>query len=152
MKIKNLFFPLTVLLLSLSMLSFVSCNDDDEDKETSSEIVDATSNIVGTWMCIGNKGWETWDGGEESWENDELGLVLNFQEDGTGVMNDDGNTELFKWSIKGDKLRISFIEDGYQETETLTIKTLNTESLVVEYHDKDGKYETWSQETFKRLK
>ncbi len=59
------------------------------------------------------------------------GAFLSFYQDGTVSMTMDGETDAFTYSVEGDQLILTIVEDGETITQAFTILTLTETSLVL---------------------
>ena len=135
---------LSYILIALC-IGFTGCSDDDEGVNG-----DAKTLIIGTWESTWYKGYEIYNGKKETWDEAYTEDIYTFKNDGSGVYQDiSGSTihsENFKWSISGDKLKISL--DGYSDE--ATIKTLNESTAVLTSYEKDEEGEFYNEITFKK--
>ena len=98
------------------------------------------SSLEGRWEIVSIE--ERWDG--ESYVMDDIDGFFQFNDDGTGVLNIEGQSDNFTWStngreivlnlggmgnetatyrISGSTLTITFVEDGY--TDIFTLRRVN---------------------------
>ena len=117
----------TLRLLSYFMVialcvGFVSCSDDDDEKNYSTL-------IVGTWQLTHTKGWEMYQGEKDTWDKDDNSEFFVIKADGSGYTYDLGyenEREPFTWYINGNTVTI---EDD--EISKITINELTSNKLVV---------------------
>lgn len=130
-----------MMIVALSA-GFASCsNDDDFD----------SANLVGTWQSTWSEGWakdpkNPTDDGE--WNEATTGEDVNtmtFNADGTGI---DGDGDTFIWKLDGDVITTVY---GKNSSNGKVLKLTKTE-LVVESTYKEGTFETYSKDTFKKVK
>ena len=109
----------TTLLMVMLAVNFTACSD-DEDEQTIIE----QANLIGKWQT-------TWE---------KIHKVENDKEvatsDGTCTEGyaDGGYTETSRWSLKDNKLTISY-DDGYSDV--LTVNELTATKLVLAFEDWD---------------
>ena len=150
-KIRNYFVLMMVALISVA--SFTSCNGDDDDDPESPV---SNSKIVGTWKCTHEKYIYKKNGKvvEEYDEPYDSYLLYEFTSKGTLIMSETGVTELFTYTLTGDKLTITD-DDG--DTGVVYVKKLNKNNLEIEFTDKgtldDGTtYEEYNYAKFEKIK
>lgn len=122
------------LLMVLCAVNFTACSDDDEnDKPVIEE-----ANLIGKWQSTWEKIHKVENGKEvvtsdEAYTND----LWEFKTDGTCIESrvDGGYTETSRWSLKGDKLTVSY-NDGYNDD--YTVKELTANKLVLAFEDWDN--------------
>lgn len=97
---------LSILMVSFVALAMVSCNKDDDNKNTNNNTNAGTNTqftqwMIGTWLVD----YASFNGTEETPEN----MKMYFYLDGSGLMNDNGETEnnQFVWSISGNTITIT---------------------------------------------
>lgn len=101
---------LSILMVSFVALAMVSCNKDDDNKNTNNNTNNNTNAgtntqftqwMIGTWQVD----YASFNGTEETPEN----MKMYFYFDGSGLMNDNGETEnnQFVWSISGNTITIT---------------------------------------------
>ena len=97
---------LSILMVSFVALAMVSCNKDDDNKNTNNNTNAGTNTqftqwMIGTWLVD----YASFNGTEETPEN----MKMYFYFDGSGLMNDNGETEnnQFVWSISGNTITIT---------------------------------------------
>lgn len=137
---KNLKY-LSLLLLAVLSIAFVSCKDDDDVNK---------NDLVGTWQSTWNKGYERYadhpDWNDE-WDEAYTDDSVTFNSDQTGT---DGEGFSFTWNLDGDQLTLKFAK----ESQTAKVAKLNSSELVIEFFeegtDEDGPYEYFDQTTFKK--
>ena len=114
------------MIAVLSVASFTSCKDDDDDSKSNE------SRLVGTWVA------DVYESGEYY----TLTLALNKDGKGLYIVEDDSDSEssAIKWSVIGENiLSIAFADDDYEDPISYSF-TLS----------KDGKTLSWSMYTFKK--
>ncbi len=96
----------SILMVSFVALAMVSCNKDDDNKNTNNNTNAGTNTqftqwMIGTWQVD----YASFNGTEETPEN----MKMYFYFDGSGLMNDNGETEnnQFVWSISGNTITIT---------------------------------------------
>lgn len=139
-------------LLSVMILGFTACSDDD-DKEPGS-----SAELVGTWKFVNGYYIEKENGKiireENDGGSDDERLV--FKADGycgsyiRGHLSDAGT-----WTYKGGNIYVTFNDEGDVYTESLKVLELTTATLTVEYADKEKVGETtfeyYSKETYRKV-
>lgn len=121
---------LAALMMAVVCVSLSSCSDDDEnDKPVIEE-----ANLIGKWQST----WEkvhTVENGKEVVISDEAYTdgSWEFKADGTCIEN--GNTTSAHWTLKDDKLTISYNE-GFDDD--YTVKELTANKLVLVFEDWDN--------------
>ena len=105
---------LSILMVSFVALAMVSCNKDDDNKNTTNNTNNNTTTnnnagtntqftqwMIGTWQVD----YASFNGSEETPEN----MKLYFYANGSGLLNDNGETEnnQFGWSITGNTITIT---------------------------------------------
>lgn len=133
---------LNYLLVAVLCLGFASCSDDDDDYDP--------AELVGTWQWVRSEGWEINDEGKRVPFDEDYTEDLDFyvfNADNTGYYYWGGNpanvNDDFTWSLKGNKITISYGEpySGY-------IVELNKNRVVVEYSWEDE----YTKDTYIRTK
>ncbi|WP_294477695.1 lipocalin family protein [uncultured Bacteroides sp.] len=121
---------LAALMMAVVCVSLSSCSDDDKnDKPVIEE-----ANLIGKWQST----WEkvhTVENGKEVVISDEAYTdgSWEFKADGTCIEN--GNTTSAHWTLKHDKLTISYNE-GFDDD--YTVKELTANKLVLVFEDWDN--------------
>lgn len=121
---------LAALMMAVVCVSLSSCSDDDEnDKPVIEE-----ANLIGKWQST----WEkihTVENGKEVVISDEAYTdgSWEFKADGTCIEN--GNTTSAHWTLKDNKLTISYNE-GFEDD--YTVKELTANKLVLVFEDWDN--------------
>lgn len=121
---------LAALMMAVVCVSLSSCSDDDEnDKPVIEE-----ANLIGKWQST----WEkihTVENGKEVVISDEAYTdgSWEFKADGTCIEN--GNTTSAHWTLKDNKLTISYNE-GFDDD--YTVKELTTNKLILIFEDWDN--------------
>ena len=124
-----------LLVVTVLSAGFVSCSDDDNDK-------DDTTQIVSKWEFTKLEFWEA--GNESNVESENRnGDYWTFNADKSGYDTDEESN--FTWSISNDKLTLVY-PTGIG-TYTYTIVSLNSSTLVVLYKDEEGYWRS----TFKKV-
>lgn len=145
MKKFELKFWLSCMMMALCV-GFTACGDDDDEGIAG----DAKTLIVGSWESTWIKGYETYEGEKESWDEAYTDDIYTFNNDGKGTYKDvtDGNnyTEAFTWTLSGNKLKIKFSD----YSDEATIKTLNGSTLVLVIYEKDEDGESYDEVSFKK--
>lgn len=124
----------TTLLMVMLAVNFIACSDDDEnDKPVIEEAY-----LIGKWQSTWEKIHKV-ENGKEAVISDEAYTngLWEFKADGTCIESrvEGGYTETSRWSLKGDKLTISY-DDGYDDD--YTVKELITNKLVLAFEDWDN--------------
>ena len=116
----------TTLLMVMLAVNFTACSD-DEDEQTIIE----QANLIGKWQSTWEKIHKV-ENGKEVVTSDEAYIKA----DGTCIESyvDGGHTETSRWSLKDNKLTISY-SDGYSDV--LTINELTANKLVLAFEDWD---------------
>ena len=118
---KKFYFFLTVMLLTLVSCGVASCgNDDDEPK---------TSDIVGTWQvkAVDDDG-EAYENLVQFTKNGKWHSVDIYVEyDGTDVDVEHGT-----YSVSGNKVMVTYTDDGHSITETFTYE-VKGDKLMLTY-------------------
>ena len=120
---------LAALMMAVVCVSLSSCSDDENDKPVIEE-----ANLIGKWQST----WEkvhTVENGKEVVISDEAYTdgSWEFKADGTCIEN--GNTTSAHWTLKDDKLTISYNE-GFDDD--YTVKELTANKLVLVFEDWDN--------------
>ena len=122
------------LLMVLCAVNFTACSDDDENDK----VVIEEANLIGKWQSTWEKIHKVENGkgvvtSDEAYTNG----LWEFKADGTCIESrvDGGYTENNRWSLKNNKLTISY-DDGYSDV--LTINELTANKLVLAFEDWDS--------------
>ena len=130
---KTLRFLGMTLLMVLCVTTFTACSDDDENDKPMIE----EANLIGKWQSTWEKIHRV-ENGKEVVTSDEAYTngLREFKADGTCIESyvDGGHTETSRWSLKGNKLTISY-NDGYSDV--LTVNELTATKLVLAFEDWD---------------
>lgn len=130
---KTLRFLGMTLLMVLCVTTFTACSDDDENDKPMIE----EANLIGKWQSTWEKIHKV-ENGKEVVTSDEAytNELWEFKADGTCIESyvDGGHTETSHWSLKGNKLTISY-SDGYSDV--LTVNELTATKLVLAFEDWD---------------
>lgn len=122
----------TTLLMVMLAVNFTACGD-DEDGQTIIE----QANLIGKWQSTWEKIHKV-ENGKEVITSDEAYTngLWEFKADGTCIESyvDGGYTETSRWSLKDNKLTISY-DDGYSDV--LTVNELTATKLVLAFEDWD---------------
>ena len=120
------------LLMVLCAVSFTACSDDEEE-----QTIIEQANLIGKWQSTWEKIHKV-ENGKEVVTSDEAYTngLWEFKSDGTCIESyvDGGHTETSRWSLKDNKLTISY-SDGYSDV--LTINELTANKLVLAFEDWD---------------
>ena len=131
---KTLRFLGMTLLMVLCVTTFTACSDDDENDKPMIE----EANLIGKWQSTWEKIHRV-ENGKEVVTSDEAYTngLREFKADGTCIESyvDGGHTETSRWSLKGNKLTISY-NDGYSDV--LTVNELTATKLVLAFEDWDN--------------
>ena len=115
-----------LLVVTVLSVGFVSCSDDDNDK-------DDTTQIVGKWEFTKLEFWEA--GNESNVESENRsGDYWTFNADKSGYDTDEESN--FTWSISSDKLTLVYPNN--LGTYSFTIESFNSKTLIVLYKDSEG--------------
>lgn len=121
---------LAVLMMAVVCVSLSSCSDDDEnDKPVIEE-----ANLIGKWQST----WEkihTVENGKEVVISDEAYTDGSWEFKADGTCIEDGNTTSAHWTLKDNKLTISYNE-GFDDD--YTVKELTTNKLILIFEDWDN--------------
>ena len=122
----------TTLLMVMLAVNFTACSD-DEDEQTIIE----QANLIGKWQTTWEKIHKV-ENDKEVVTSDEAYTngLWEFKADGTCTEGyaDGGYTETSRWSLKDNKLTISY-DDGYSDV--LTVNELTATKLVLAFEDWD---------------
>jgi len=124
----------TTLLMVMLAVNFTACSDDDEnDKPVIEE-----ANLIGKWQSTWEKIHKV-ENGKEVVTSDEAYTngLWEFKADGTCIESyvDGGHTETSRWSLKDNKLTISY-SDG--NSDVLTVNELTATKLILAFEDWDN--------------
>ena len=124
----------TTLLMVMLAVNFTACSDDDEnDKPVIEE-----ANLIGKWQSTWEKIHKV-ENGKEVVTSDEAYTngLWEFKADGTCIESyvDGGYTETSRWSLKDNKLTISY-SDG--NSDVLTVNELTATKLILAFEDWDN--------------
>lgn len=110
---KDLLNWMTILMVAIVSVGFVSCGDDDDDDKK------ASASIVGTWR--------------NSWGDDPRGYTAySFFDDGTGLMFDKGNgAERFTYSFSS-QTQIVSIEYNEYNTDQINVSNITSNALIMD--------------------
>ena len=127
----------TTLLMVMLAVNFTACSDDDEnDKPVIEE-----ANLIGKWQSTWEKIHKV-ENGKEVVTSDEAYTngLWEFKADGTCIESyvDGGHTETSRWSLKDNKLTISY-SDG--NSDVLTVNELTATKLILAFEDWDNLYD-----------
>lgn len=114
---KDLLKWMTILMVAIVSISFVSCsNDDDNNKQDDEE---TTTSIIGTWR-------DSWDDGPYGY------TAYSFFDDGTGLYFDKGNSaECFTYTYNVPSNNVS-IEYNEYDKEQMTVSKVTSNTLVMD--------------------
>lgn len=119
-------------LLSVMALGFSGCSDDDDS-------VGASSDIVGTWVCVSGEGWIKEDGEIiEEWEDegDEWMYTVFYEDGSVEIVDVSDNWEVCEegtWKLKNGSLYLTL--DG--ENSVYPIVSLTSTEMIVGIHEKE---------------
>ena len=123
----------TTLLMVMLAVNFTACSDDENDKPVIEE-----ANLIGKWQSTWEKIHKV-ENGKEVVISDEAYTngLWEFKADGTCIESyvDGGHTETNRWSLKDNKLTISY-SDGYSDV--LTVNELTATKLILAFEDWDN--------------
>ena len=130
---KTLRFLGMTLLMVMLVVNFTACSDDEEE-----QTIIEQANLIGKWQSTGEKIHKV-ENGKEVVISDEAYTngLWEFKADGTCIESrvDGGYTETSRWSLKDNKLTISY-NDGYSDV--LTVNELTATKLVLAFEDWDN--------------
>lgn len=118
-------------MLWLLCVSLSSCSKDDDNED---KLVIEQANLIGRWQSTWQKTHEIVNGKEvvtsdEAYTNGSW----EFKADGTCI--DKGNNETSHWTLKDNKLTISY-SDGYPDV--VTVNELTANKLILAFEDWDN--------------
>ena len=120
---KKFYLFLSVMMLTLVSVSFVSCGDDKDEPKS--------SDLVGTWQlkAIDEDGavFETL---VQFTKNGQWNSVEIYN-DGTEI---DIDVERGTYTVSGNKINVTYTEDGHSVTETMTYE-VKGDKLMLTYAD-----------------
>ena len=146
-------------LLMFAAVNFSACSSDDDEGPGSS------SELVGLWESVSDKGWEKVNGKIDYEWDDNGEFRLRFNSDGTynEYEYDNGEWELDlndtgTWEYKNGKIYCTFYDEyeDYTYTNFVTVKELTSSRLVIETYfketDEDGDvWEIYSLQEYKKV-
>ena len=116
-----------VLLTIVMSVNLSSCSDDDDEKNGSIDNYEQL--LIGTWY-------------DSQWN-----ITQTFSGDHSGLYNEEGQADIFHWSVYGNSIVYQFSENDKMIE---TIEKLTKNELVTSSYDSyDGSYE---QTNYKRVK
>lgn len=116
---KNLLNWMTILMVAIVSVGFVSCGDDDDDNNNKIDEEETATSIIGTWR-------DSWGDGPRSY------TAYSFFDDGTGLMFDKGNgAERFTYSYNSQSKIVS-IEYSEYDKEQMTVSEITSNTLVMD--------------------
>lgn len=121
---------LAALMMAVVCVSLSSCSDDDENDKPMIE----EANLIGKWQST----WEkihTVENGKEVVISDEAYTDGSWEFKADGTCIEDGNTTSAHWTLKDNKLTISYNE-GFDDD--YTVKELTTNKLILVFEDWDN--------------
>ena len=120
---KNLYYFLAVMLLSLVSVGFVSCGDDKDEPKS--------SDLVGTWQL---KAIDEDGGAYESL----VQFTKSGQWNSVEIYNDDSeidiDVERGTYTVSGNRITVNYTEDGKTYTESMTFE-VKGDKLMLTYDD-----------------
>ena len=120
------------LLMVILAVNLTACSDEEEE-----QTIIEQANLIGKWQSTWEKIHKV-ENGKEVVTSDEAytNALLEFKADGTCTEGyaDGGYTETSRWSLKDNKLTISY-DDGYSDI--LTVNELTATKLVLAFEDWD---------------
>lgn len=153
MKKKSFLWMLGMLFVMTA--GFSGCSSDDD------EGVGNSSLLLGTWEITHIKGYDTWNGTTESWDEDvdatnsddyygrveflENGILNHYSYINGSWKKEEG----INYRVDGNKI---YVTDEYDESEPSTIVTLTADKLVIEDSEEYDGNKYWEQITYKRVK
>ena len=114
---KKIFSIIVLSMMTIFSLTFVSCSNDDDKQQSSS------NSIVGTWSLT--------DYGD---------YTITFKSDGTGFDAEKGDVDTFTYSINGNTLIIRY--DDYSEAYIYKYEITNDGNTLILYEDEEEGYST----------
>ena len=125
-------FGMTLLMVVLAV-NFTACCDDEDE-----QVIIEQANLIGKWQSTWEKIHKV-EKGKEVVTSDEAYTngLWEFKAGGTCIESyvDGGHTEISRWSLKDNKLTISY-DDGYSDI--LTVNELTATKLVLAFEDWDN--------------
>ncbi len=121
---KKFYFFLTVMLLALVSVGVTSCGDDKDEP--------VNSDIVGTWQVKGiDEDGEAYENLVQFTKNGKWHSVdIYYEFDETDVDVEHGT-----YSVSGDKVMVTYTDDGHSITETFTYEVKGDKlTLSYEYY------------------
>ena len=156
-KVLNYFVIITVALFTACAMT--ACNDDDDEDDLGGGS-GSKGGIVGEWLLTRVKGWDKVNGKiEEEWDEylDSIYeyTVYKFRSNGTvEVYLENHLDDRAKYTLKGNKLTFTYVEDGEQYTVTYDCKISGDNMKITgsEKEIEDGvTYEYYEELYFERL-
>ncbi len=147
------------LLVAVMALGFTACSDDDDDVDV--------KQLEGRWGLTCDEGWETYDGGKDSWKDtydpenpteDCQIITITKQEDGLYKMEAIGYSESRGWEddgtiifeLKGNKM-IPVSGDYEELVEGFIVKSVSSTQLIFESKANYEGNSYYNKITFKRM-
>lgn len=123
---KTIFKILPFLFMLGCMPVITSCSDDDDEE--------FQNDLVGTWKLEKVEGY---DDDDDDDDDDESGVTetITFAKDKKVIM--DGDT-VGEWSVKSGKIYIYYNYGEENDTEIITIISLNSTTLIIEGRGDDN--------------
>ena len=119
---KKYYYLLMVMFLAVLSVGFASCGDDEDEPKNSS--------IVGTWQIKAVDDFGTYESLIQFTKNGKWHSVDIYTENGETEVEVEHGT----YSISGDKLYITYTDDGEDFTETVTY-AVKGDKLTLTYMD-----------------
>lgn len=128
---------LAALIMAVVCVSFSSCSNDDDENLPKIE----QANLIGKWQSTWEKIHKV-ENGKEVVTSDEsyTNGFLEFKADGTCIessTNSDYKTTS-RWSLKDNKITLSYSDDYTDDTSVLTVNELTAEKLILAFEDWDN--------------
>ncbi|MDE7096227.1 MAG: lipocalin family protein [Muribaculaceae bacterium] len=156
-KVLNYFVIITVALFTACAMT--ACNDDDDEDDLGGGS-GSKGGIVGEWLLTRAQGWEKENGKivdewDENFDSIYEYTVYKFRSNGTVEVYLENHLEdRAKYTLKGNKLAITYVEDGEQYTETCDCK-ISGDNMKITTSEKEIEngvtYEYYEELYFERL-
>ena len=118
----------SVLVLALSIVTFLSCSSKDDDSSNS-----IRTELVGTWTGFLNDS-----------DDGSIYIIATYNSDGTGNLESDLETQRFNWEATSNTVTLSFID--LEDIAILTY-TLTDNNNTVTFTDEEGDVSTFYRYT-----
>jgi hypothetical protein len=142
-----------IAMMAVVLMGLAACSDDDE--------VGSRDDLIGTWQEDYESYWEKENGkitdqDEDTFDDDRYAWRYTFYEDGR-YNNQEGwngswDNYWGTWTMKSNTI---ILDEGTSRESSATIKTLNKNTLVVEFYEKEVEsgttYEYYSLQRYHRV-